>query len=347
MIAIDRLLTHFHIPMKKKRRRNGVVLRIALVLIGLVSLVFIILSHAGIPPEQKVTVIPSYAEFDEINPAKNHFLVVGDTQKTSRWEFWRERNEKERKRIIDEISTREPAFILHLGDLTTRGSSRKHWEEFDDLNGTLRKKRIPWFPVLGNHEFYGNNRDALEHYFGRFPHLTHRRWYSFTWKNAGLILLDSNFADLTPEQIEKQQQGYLSELQRFEKESPIDHVIVCCHHPPFTNSQVVAPSEMAKRQFAEPFIRFQKTSFFFSGHGHTYERFRAENKFFIVTGGGGGPRHKVYADPKKRRFDDLFPGPELRFFNFCEIEISNKNLAYKVLRLEPDGTFATVDPLRR
>jgi len=109
----------------------------------------------------------------------------------------------------------------------------------------------------------------------------------------------------------------------------------------------VAPSEMSKRHFAEPFMRSPKTSLFFSGHGHTYERFRVEDKFFIVTGGGGGPRHKVYIDPKKRRFDDLFPGTELRFFNFCEIEISNRNLVYKVLRLEPGGTFTAVDPLRR
>ena len=333
--------------MEKEKKRKGVVLGIALLLIGLLSLVSIILPHAGIPAEQKVDVTPSYAGFEEIDPAKNHFLVVGDTQKTSRWEFWRERNEKERKLIVDEMSKREPAFILHLGDLTTRGSSKKHWEEFDDLNGALRKKRIPWFPVLGNHELYGNNRDALEHYFGRFPHLKNRRWYSFTWKNVGLILLDSNFADLTPEQIDKQEQWYVEELERFNKDEKVKDIIVCCHHPPFTNSQVVAPSEMSKRHFAEPFMRSPKTSLFFSGHGHTYERFRVEDKFFIVTGGGGGPRHKVYIDPKKRRFDDLFAGPELRFFNFCEIKIQNRNLDCKVLRLEPGGTFTAVDPLSR
>ena len=332
--------------MEKERKRDGVVSRIVLVLIGLVIPASIVPSRAGSSPEQ-VNLIASYAGFKEINPAKNHFFVVGDTQKTSRWEFWRERNEKERKHIMDEIGKREPAFILHLGDLTTRGSSRRHWEEFDDLTAPLRKKRIPWFPVLGNHELYGNNRAALEHYFNRFPYLTHRRWYSFPWKNVGLILLDSNFADLTPEQIEKQQQWYLSELQRFEKDAHIDHVIVCCHHPPFTNSQVVGPSERVKRQFAEPFMRLSKAALFFSGHGHTYERFQAEGKFFIVTGGGGGPRHKVYTDPKKRRFDDLFPGPELRFFNFCVIEVRNRTLDYKAWRLEPGGTFTSVDPLRR
>ena len=172
-----------------------------------------------------------------------------------------------------------------------------------------------------------------------------RRWYSFTWKNIGLILLDSNFSDLAPEQIEKQEKWYLAELERFNKDDKLNHIIVCCHHPPFTNSQVVALSEKSKRYFADPFMRFQKTRIFFSGHGHTYERFQANDKIFIVGGGGGGPRHKVYIDPKKRRFDDLFPGPELRFFHFCEIELQGKSLNYRVQRLGPDGTFTVTDPL--
>ena len=70
--------------------------------------------------------MPTYAGFSEIDPAKNHFIVVGDTQATSQWEFWRERNDQERKLILDEFARREPAFVIHLGDLTTRGSSKKH-----------------------------------------------------------------------------------------------------------------------------------------------------------------------------------------------------------------------------
>jgi len=303
------------------------------------------LSDTGTPPGQKSKAFPSYSGFEGIDPTRNHFLVVSDTQKTSRLEFWRERNDRERRLIIDEMTRREPAFILHLGDLTARGSSKKHWDEFDDLNKALREKSIPCFPVLGNHELYGNDKVGLEYYFSRFPHLMNRRWYSFTWKNVGLILLDSNFSDLTPEQTDLQEKWYWGELERFNHDEKLDHIIVCCHHPPFTNSQVVAPSEKSKRYFADPFMRFQKTRIFFSGHGHTYERFQAKDKIFIVGGGGGGPRHKVYIDPQKRRFDDLFPGPGLRFFHFCEIALWGKGLNYRVQRLEPDGTFTVTDPL--
>jgi predicted MPP superfamily phosphohydrolase len=289
--------------------------------------------------------MPSYAGFAEIQGAKNRFVVVGDTQSTSHWEFWRERNDKERKRIIDEITGREPAFVIHLGDLTTRGSSEKHWREFGEMHKEFREKKIPYFPILGNHEFYGSHRKALQNYFERFPHLRQRRWYSFSWNNVAIIMVDSNFSTLTKDQIEQQTRWYSDELEKFEESARTDFIIVCCHEPPFTNNRVVSPNKEVKLKFAGPFLRFRKTRLFFSGHGHSYERFQMGGKFFIVSGGGGGPRHKVMTDRRKQRHPDLFPGPELRFFHFCEIESRNDTLVFRVLRLESDGSFAAVDPL--
>jgi hypothetical protein len=287
--------------------------------------------------------MPSYAGFKDIKPTKEHFILVGDTQRTSPFEFWREGNDRERRLILNKIAEREPAFVVHLGDLTTRGDSEKEWQEFDNLNKSLREKRISYFPTLGNHEFYGNDKKALGYYFGRFPHLEQRRWYSFTWKNVGLIMVDSNFSTLTKEQDEIQKAWYLKELKRFEADEGIDHVIASCHEPPFTNSRVVGPNHKVKVFFADPFVQFQKAGFFFSGHSHTYERFQIDGKLFIVSGGGGGPRHKVNIDPTTRPYNDLFPGPELRFFHFCEIELYDRILVMKVSRLEHYGTFSTVD----
>ena len=327
--------------LEKNKRLNGV-------LIGcLVFATFFLIANSStlLPRSYNPQNFPSYAGFSEIDSSKKHFVLVGDTQSTSHWEFWRERNERERKLIVDEITKREPAFVVHLGDLTTRGSSKKHWQQFDDLHKELRGKNIPYFPILGNHEFYGNDEKALDHYFGRFPHLEKKRWYSFTWKNIGLILLDSNFSKLTKEQIEEQTQWYLGELKRFEQDKNINYVFVCCHEPPFTNSQVVGPNEKTRMHFADPFLGFSKTCLFFSGHAHTYERFRVEGKFFIVSGGGGGPRHKVTIDPLKRHYNDLFPGAELRFFHFCEVEAKGQGLELRILRLEPDESFTVADSL--
>jgi len=123
-------------------------------------LVFIIILIAGISSiapggvssvdavKYEVVGLPSYAGFTDVQATKNYFVLVGDTQGTSHWEFWRERNDRERKLIIDEITKREPAFVIHLGDLTTRGSSEKHWQQFDDMHKEFRKKKIPYFPIF-------------------------------------------------------------------------------------------------------------------------------------------------------------------------------------------------------
>ncbi len=295
------------------------------------------------PSEPEPRKVPSYSGFAEIRRDRNRFLIVGDTQSTSHWEFWRERNNKERKLIIDEITKREPAFVIHLGDLTTRGSSEKHWREFDEMHKEFLEKKIPYFPVLGNHELYGSDQKALRNYFQRFPHLHQRRWYSFTWNDVAMVTVDSNFSTLTREQIEQQSRWYSDELEKFEKKPEIDFVIVCCHEPPFTNNRVIGPNKKVEVSLAEPFLRFQKTRLFLSGHGHSYERFQTGDKFFIVSGGGGGPRHKVTIDRKKQRPQDLFSGPELRPFHFCEIESLDDSLVFRVLRLESDETFAIAD----
>jgi 3',5'-cyclic AMP phosphodiesterase CpdA len=246
---------------------------------------------------------------------------------------------------VNQIAARGPAFVAHLGDITTRGGSKKQWQEFDDLSKALREKKIPYFPILGNHDLYGNKNEALQNYCDRFPHLEQRRCYSFAWKDIGLIMVDSNFSTLIPERINEQMLWYLGELERYEKDDGVDYVIVCSHEPPFTNSRVVRPNRRVETNFVDPFLRFQKTCLFFSGHSHTYERFQNNGKFFIVSGGGGGPRHKVSMDPTNRRFHDLFEGPELRFFHIVEIEVLGSTIAYKILYLKPDDTFVITDSL--
>jgi predicted phosphodiesterase len=316
------------------------------ILLCLISFTYL---FCGISPAFSQNLLNSraltYSGFREIDPAKNHFVIVGDTQRTSSWEFWRERNDRERKLIIDEIARRDPAFVLHLGDLTTRGSSLQHWREFDELHKQFLEKKISYFPILGNHDLYGNDAEALRHYFDRFPHLEGKRWYSFVWKSIAIILIDSNFSSLTEEEKKSQEQWYSGELQRLEKDRSISHVIVCCHEPPFTNSRTVQPNDKVKTSFAGLFLGLHKTRFFLSGHSHSYERFQVGDKFFIVSGGGGGPRHKVFTDPRKIRYTDSFQGPELRFFHFSEIELLDEALTFKVLSLEPNRTFSIADHL--
>jgi hypothetical protein len=289
--------------------------------------------------------VPSYHGYSAIDPSKNHFVIVGDTRGKSPWEFWLEKPGKIRQDILGEIVKRNPAFVINLGDMVLKGGSEDCWLEFDSLHSEIREKAIPLFPVLGNHELNGSIEAGLWHYFMRFPHLNHQRWYSFTWKTIGFIILDSNFSALSPEQRESQIRWYTAELKRFEDDVQVEHVIVCTHEPPFTNRVKTSLGREPIKLFADPFVAFEKTRFFFSGHVHSYERFRIGSKHFIVSGGGGAPRGKLVVDPAKRRYEDQFSGEEVRPFHICLVEVRGDSLLFKVLWMGPDGTFSEADGL--
>jgi hypothetical protein len=287
---------------------------------------------------------PSYAGFDGIDSGKRRFLVVGDTQRAGLLEFWRERNEEGRRLLLDEIVRRDPAFVLHLGDLTARGGSRREWERFDALHERFRAKGIPYFPVLGNHEFHGGKAGGLRSFFARFPHLEERRWYSFVWRNVGLILLDSNFGRMSGAESESLSSWYLTQLERLDREPSIDFVIVCSHRPPYTRSHIVRPCARSRERFVEPFLRSRKACFFFSGHAHAYERFQLGGKHFIVSGGGGGPRHRILQRSGPERLERAIAGPSLTLLHACEIEHGAEGLEFRVVKLE-GRAFAEADPL--
>jgi 3',5'-cyclic AMP phosphodiesterase CpdA len=285
----------------------------------------------------------------ETVPAQNHkFILVGDTQHIGFWEslywdYWNEHNEKKTKLLLKEISNREPDFILHLGDMTKDGSKKSAWAEFDKDNKPIFEKKIPYYPVFGNHEYFGSSSNMYKNFYQRFPNLEGKKWYSFVYDKIGFILLNTNFGDLSKKDTMAQRLWYLKQLDEMENDESIKKIIVVSHHPPFTNSTIVSPNPEVLKYFANPFIRSNKGILFFSGHCHSYERFSVNGKIFIVSGGGGGPRQKLNIDKNERIYDDQFNGPALRFFHFCEIETSRDSLFFTVNKLKNDNSFTVTD----
>jgi len=293
--------------------------------------------------DSPAAVIKPFYGFEALDPGNNVIIFIGDTQGTSLLEFWREDNKKKTPLLIKEIARRKPAGVINLGDLVFCGTSKKQWKLFDEAHKPLLTNKIPYFCLPGNHEYWCNPKKTFENYFSRFPHLENRKWYSFRFQKIGFIMLDSNFSKLTPEENRRQKDWYYDELSRLDNSPGIGYIFVCCHHPPFTNSNVVKPGEKALSDFLEPFLRSRKAAAFFSGHCHSYEKFKKRGKYFIVSGGGGGPRQRLETDEKKRRYQDLFIGPSLRFLNFCQVTIEPQRLCIRIVKLTDKGKFEIAD----
>ena len=215
-----------------------------------------------------------------MNSRSDSFIVIGDTQRTSFLEkliLRREINDTEREILFEDIGRKNPSFLVIVGDLVANGLSKQEWKYFFSLVSGLQVLDISIYPAKGNHDF------NIEKYFSD---LKSQSWYSKIIQSLGLIWLD------TTDHSSRQRVWFENQLKVMDANPKIQNVIVFGHHPPFTKSPVVSPSQYVRKAFLPGFKSSIKTCAFISGHSHGFERFEDHGKTFIVTGGGGGPRPK-------------------------------------------------------
>jgi hypothetical protein len=262
-----------------------------------------------------------YRDYEEtpasIDPARP-VAIVGDLQRTSLWELMmgREQNDAEREKIIAQISTEDPSMLILLGDMVYDAGSRDQWKYFDRLMEPVNE--LPVLPLLGNHEYYGSRKGIISSFVSqRFPQFEPSTWYTRTYGNLAFIFLDSNEKKLPAGKWNEQQLWYADMLALYDEDPAIKGIIVFTHHPPFTNSLVTGDEKNIQSAFVTPFKNSEKTIAFISGHAHTYENFKRNGKYFVVSGGGGGPR--VFLNKNKNRHTDGCSHEGVRPFHYLLI----------------------------
>ena len=273
----------------------------------------------------------------EIAFRSGRFAAVGDLQRTSRAEVWRESNDRERERILLSIAEEAPDFVALLGDLVFRGSSAAEWSRFDALAAPLRDARIPVVPILGNHEYWLARGPALANFFARFPALGGRHWHEARYGPLAVIALDSNVRFLTPSAWEEQRQWFAASLAAADADPDVRGVVALVHHPPYTNSTVTTDEVHVQRALVPAFDASRKGVAMLSGHVHSYERFARAGKTYLVAGGGGGPRARLASGEGRRHADDLFEGPAIRHFHYLLATVGDDGLAFEMKGIPKGG----------
>jgi predicted phosphodiesterase len=257
------------------------------------------------------------------------FIVYGDS---------REIASGSKTAIIERVVDEQPDFVLHLGDMVYCGNTHQ-WKIFDLFEGRILHEGIPFYPVLGNHEYrsltekYPPDPDEqLQHYFNRFPFLEKRRWYTFTHGPCTFIILD------TGTEFTEESHQYQWLKRKLQEESP-GYLFVALHYPPYTRS---GHGRKAEKRLAELFESndpaIRKPDIVFAGHVHNYERYRHEAVNYVVSGGGGAPPRLV-----KRSSKDFY-SKEGAAFHFCRITVSESELEFEMMRLDDaTGTWSIGD----
>lgn len=179
-------------------------------------------------------------------------------------------------RVAANILRRAPELVLTVGDnVYPTGRWQDYAKNFDPphLMGTLVRK-VPFMPALGNHDLV---QDDLRPYFGHFPHLKGRPYYSYTHKNAHFIALDGD-QDLRAGSA--QLRWLEKELQSSDKQWRV----VYLHYPIYSSQGGF--DEI--RKAVQPLLAKYNVQLVLAGHEHDYQRSHAvDGVTHVLTGGGG------------------------------------------------------------
>jgi predicted phosphodiesterase len=269
------------------------------------------------------------------------FAFISDTQVP----LWFEklfvsthRNEEASSILLQHVSQDSTlSAVFFLGDVTAMSSFDDQWKVIDTSLSRFSRSHLPTYAVAGNHDYLLFPGEALGKFKNRFPSFV-QTGYTVRIGHFALILLNSNFDNLSQKERSQQQTWYLDELDLLRQDTTIQIIAVACHHPPFSNSSIVGYSQKVRDDFIPPFLQSQKCKVFFSGHAHTFQHFidTLTEKHFFVLGGGGGLLHKLSQSATNDLPDQFHSDSEFRLFHYIHCKLEQDTLQLSVLMLSAD-----------
>lgn len=267
----------------------------------------------------------AFAQIDKKSTGRQVIAFVADTQAPMWIEtvfIHEDNNPKATQMVMSEILKESPSSLFMLGDVVNMGPSIRAWRNIDVFLKEFKQKNIPYYGLLGNHELMKRPLKGEQNFQHYFPDHV-RTGYLEIVDSVAILLMNSNSGSLSKAEEKLQLQWYTKALSDLDANRAVKTVIVTCHHPPFTNSRLVNPSNFVQENFVPGFIKSKKAKLFLTGHSHRFEYFRYEDKDFMVIGGGGGLNH-----PTRKggvHFPDL-SGDYKPLFHYLTIERSDDSL---------------------
>ncbi len=211
------------------------------------------------------------------------FAVFGDTQA----------NPVVSAKLAELAWAQRPSFLVHVGDLVDKGTVPAHWTEHFFPGMKPIAQRVPFYPVLGNHEQNSKN------YFDYMSLPNPEYYYTFNYGNTQFFMIDSN------RNIEPGSEQYEWLKGELEKSKAV-WKIAAHHHPPYSSDEndygdlwkvnQSTRGDLRARQLTPLYDQYG-VDIVWNGHIHSYERTwpvnagRAVDKdgtTYMITGGAGG-----------------------------------------------------------
>jgi predicted MPP superfamily phosphohydrolase len=204
-----------------------------------------------------------------------------------------DKNEEASDSLFSDIYRQAPSALFILGDIVSFGFEDKLWDKTDQRLSKLKSESIPVYAIPGNHEYVMKPSDGIKTFQKRFPGQSHIGFF-VVHDSIAIIMLNSNFINLSQDEIDHELKWYNKTIDSLNN-TGLKAIIVCCHHPPYSNIMIVRSSKV--RDLLLPaFNRNPKAKLFLSGHLHKLEHFNIESKDYVILGGGGGVKQNMLKD---------------------------------------------------
>lgn len=192
---------------------------------------------------------------------------------------------------------RKAGFVLYLGDnfyeTGVSSVSDTLWTTAFESIYKQSSLQIPFYAVLGNHDYYGNEEAELEYALSHDRWKMPARYYSFS---AGISPGDSiDFFALDTEMLldetSEEAKAQLIWLDAELKNSTAIWKVVFGHHPVRSNGDHGDTGELVA--LLKPILEANNVTAYFCGHDHHLELIKPENGVHYIVSGAGGKRRDV------------------------------------------------------
>ncbi|MBN8705554.1 MAG: metallophosphoesterase [Bacteroidetes bacterium] len=192
---------------------------------------------------------------------------------------------------------RKAGFVLYLGDNFYESGvssvSDPLWQTAFETVYNQSSLQIPFYAILGNHDYYGNEEAELEYALSHDRWKMPARYYSFS---AGISPGDSiDFFALDTEMLldetSDEAKAQLVWLDAELKQSSAIWKVVFGHHPVRSNGEHGNTGELVA--LLKPILEENKVTAYFCGHDHHLELIKPENGVNYIVSGAGGKRRNV------------------------------------------------------
>jgi predicted phosphodiesterase len=192
-------------------------------------------------------------------------------------------------RLARDAASLSPDLVLHLGDVVYPKGAWNHYEDTTFRPFARLFAMADVHATIGNHDAMTEQAEPL---LGAFEpaargDANRGRYYEFVRGPVHFFNVDSYTTSFSKD---SEQRRWFEERVRA---STSPWKVMFTHRPLWSSSRSQkAPPSLAWREDLHPFLAEQGVQFVFSGHDHTYQRYKARDGVHYIVAGGGG--HSLY-----------------------------------------------------